>query len=163
MLDNFVAPYDATFVERLQNAGAVHARQDEHGRVRDGLVERDELLRARPNPWDHALVPGGSSGGSAPRSPRGSQRRRRARTPAARFASPPRCPASRHQADLRRVSRYGMIAFASSLDQAGVLTQTAEDAALLLEAMAGFDERDSTSLDEPVPRYSRSSTSRGSA
>ena len=107
------------------------------------------------NPWDHdAACPAARSGGSAA-------------AVAARLAPAAtgtdtggsiRQPASlsrhhRHQADLRRVSRYGMIAFASSLDQAGVLAQSAEDAALLLGAMAGFDPRDSTSVDTPVPDY----------
>ena len=91
-----------------------------------------------------------------PPSPRASRPRRRARTRAARFANRPRSSGiTGLKPTYGRVSRYGMIAFASSLDQAGVLTQTAEDAALLLEAMAGFDARDSTSLDEPVPRYSQ--------
>jgi aspartyl-tRNA(Asn)/glutamyl-tRNA(Gln) amidotransferase subunit A len=108
------------------------------------------------NPWDHALVPGGSSGGSAAAvaariapAATGTDTGGSIRQPAALTGITGIKPT------YGRVSRYGMIAFASSLDQAGVLTQTAEDAALLLEAMAGFDERDSTSLDDPVPQYSR--------
>jgi aspartyl-tRNA(Asn)/glutamyl-tRNA(Gln) amidotransferase subunit A len=88
------------------------------------------------NPWDRTRVPGGSSGGSAAAVAAGSRRGRSARTRAARSASPPRCAASSAQADLRRVSRYGMIAFASSLDQAGPFTRDVTDAALLLGAMA---------------------------
>ena len=108
------------------------------------------------NPWDHALVPGGSSGGSAAAvaariapAATGTDTGGSIRQPAALSGI------TGFKPTYGRVSRYGMIAFASSLDQAGVLTQSAEDAALLLEAMAGFDERDSTSLDEPVPRYSQ--------
>jgi aspartyl-tRNA(Asn)/glutamyl-tRNA(Gln) amidotransferase subunit A len=108
------------------------------------------------NPWDHALVPGGSSGGSAAAvaariapAATGTDTGGSIRQPAALSGI------TGFKPTYGRVSRYGMIAFASSLDQAGVLTQTAEDAALLLEAMAGFDARDSTSLDEPVPRYSQ--------
>jgi aspartyl-tRNA(Asn)/glutamyl-tRNA(Gln) amidotransferase subunit A len=108
------------------------------------------------NPWDHALVPGGSSGGSAAAvaarlapAATGTDTGGSIRQPAALSGITGIKPT------YGRVSRYGMIAFASSLDQAGVLTQTAEDAAMLLEAMAGFDERDSTSLEAPVPRYSQ--------
>jgi aspartyl-tRNA(Asn)/glutamyl-tRNA(Gln) amidotransferase subunit A len=108
------------------------------------------------NPWDHALVPGGSSGGSAAAvaarlapAATGTDTGGSIRQPAALSGITGIKPT------YGRVSRFGMIAFASSLDQAGVLTQTAEDAAILLETIAGFDERDSTSLDEPVPRYSQ--------
>jgi aspartyl-tRNA(Asn)/glutamyl-tRNA(Gln) amidotransferase subunit A len=156
MLDNFVAPYDATVVERLAAAGVVMLGKTNMDEFAMGSSNETSFYGPVHNPWDLSLVPGGSSGGSAA-------------AVAARIA-----PAStgtdtggsiRQPAALTgitgikptygRVSRYGMIAFASSLDQAGVLTQTAEDAALFLEAMAGFDERDSTSLDEPVPRYSQ--------
>ena len=156
MLDNFIAPYDATIVERLQQRGRRDARQDEHGRVRDGLVERDELLRtgaqsvgsrARARRLVGRL--GGRGRGAHRTAATGTDTGGSIRQPAALSGITGLKPT------YGRVSRYGMIAFASSLDQAGVLTQTAEDAALLLEAMAGFDARDSTSLDEPVPRYSQ--------
>jgi aspartyl-tRNA(Asn)/glutamyl-tRNA(Gln) amidotransferase subunit A len=108
------------------------------------------------NPWDHDLVPGGSSGGSAAAvaarlaiAATGTDTGGSIRQPAALSGITGIKPT------YGRVSRYGMIAFASSLDQAGVLTQSAEDAALLLEVMSGFDERDSTCLDEPVPNYSQ--------
>jgi aspartyl-tRNA(Asn)/glutamyl-tRNA(Gln) amidotransferase subunit A len=156
MLDNFVSPYDAGVVERLANAGAVMLGKTNMDEFAMGSSNETSFYGPVHNPWDHALVPGGSSGGSAA-------------AVAARIA--PAATATDTGGSIRqpaalsgvtglkptygRVSRYGMIAFASSLDQAGVLTQTAEDAALLLEAMAGFDERDSTSLDDPVPPYAQ--------
>jgi len=156
MLDNFVAPYDATVVERLQNAGAVMLGKTNMDEFAMGSSNETSYYGPVRNPWDHALVPGGSSGGSAAAvaarmapAATGTDTGGSIRQPAALSGITGLKPT------YGRVSRYGMIAFASSLDQAGVLTQTAEDAALLLEAMAGFDERDSTSLDEPVPRYSQ--------
>jgi aspartyl-tRNA(Asn)/glutamyl-tRNA(Gln) amidotransferase subunit A len=156
MLDNFVSPYDAGVVERLLSAGAVMLGKTNMDEFAMGSSNETSFYGPVRNPWDLGVVPGGSSGGSAA-------------AVAARIA--PAATATDTGGSIRqpaalsgvtglkptygRVSRYGMIAFASSLDQAGVLTQTAEDAALLLEAMAGFDARDSTSLDEPVPRYSK--------
>ena len=156
MLDNFVSPYDATIVERLANAGAVMLGKTNMDEFAMGSSNETSFYGPVRNPWDHSLVPGGSSGGSAAAVA--------ARVAAAATATDTggsiRQPAALSgvtglKPTYGRVSRYGMIAFASSLDQAGVLTQTAEDAALLLEAMAGFDERDSTSLDDPVPPYSQ--------
>jgi aspartyl-tRNA(Asn)/glutamyl-tRNA(Gln) amidotransferase subunit A len=156
MLDNFVAPYDATVVERLANAGAVMLGKTNMDEFAMGSSNETSLYGPVRNPWDHTLVPGGSSGGSAAAvaariapAATGTDTGGSIRQPAALSGLTGLKPT------YGRVSRYGMIAFASSLDQAGVLTQTAEDAALLLEAMAGFDERDSTSLDDAVPRYSQ--------
>ncbi len=156
MLDNFVAPYDATVVERLQSAGVVMLGKTNMDEFAMGSSNETSYYGPVRNPWDHALVPGGSSGGSAAAvaariapAATGTDTGGSIRQPAALSGITGLKPT------YGRVSRYGMIAFASSLDQAGVLTQTAEDAALLLEAMAGFDARDSTSLDEPVPRYSQ--------
>jgi aspartyl-tRNA(Asn)/glutamyl-tRNA(Gln) amidotransferase subunit A len=156
MLDNFVAPYDATVVERLQNAGAVMLGKTNMDEFAMGSSNETSFYGPVRNPWNHALVPGGSSGGSAAAvaariapAATGTDTGGSIRQPAALSGITGIKPT------YGRVSRYGMIAFASSLDQAGTLTQTAEDAALLLEAMAGFDARDSTSLDEPVPRYSK--------
>jgi hypothetical protein len=138
----------------LARRGHRAARQDEHGRVRDGLVERDELLRPGEEPLGPARVPGGSSGGSAAAvaaclapAASGTDTGGSIRQPAALTNLTGLKPT------YGRVSRYGMIAFASSLDQGGMLTRSAEDAALLLKAMAGFDPRDSTSVDAPVPDY----------
>jgi aspartyl-tRNA(Asn)/glutamyl-tRNA(Gln) amidotransferase subunit A len=156
MLDNFVSPYDATVVERLASVGAVMLGKTNMDEFAMGSSNETSFYGPVRNPWDHALVPGGSSGGSAAAvaariapAATGTDTGGSIRQPAALSGLTGLKPT------YGRVSRYGMIAFASSLDQAGVLTQTAEDAALLLEAMAGFDERDSTSLDDPVPRYSQ--------
>ncbi len=156
MLDNFVAPYDATVVERLAAAGVVMLGKTNMDEFAMGSSNETSFYGPVRNPWDHALVPGGSSGGSAASvaariapAATGTDTGGSIRQPAALSGITGLKPT------YGRVSRYGMIAFASSLDQAGVLTQTAEDAALLLEVMAGFDARDSTSLDEPVPRYSQ--------
>jgi aspartyl-tRNA(Asn)/glutamyl-tRNA(Gln) amidotransferase subunit A len=156
MLDNFVAPYDATVVERLQTAGAISLGKTNMDEFAMGSSNETSYYGPVRNPWNHDVVPGGSSGGSAAAvaariaaAATGTDTGGSIRQPAALSGitgiKPTYC----------RVSRYGMIAFASSLDQAGVLAQTAEDCALLLEAMAGFDTRDSTSIDEPVPPYSR--------
>ena len=154
-LDNFVAPYDATVVAKLEQAGAVMLGKTNMDEFAMGSSNETSYYGPVRNPWDHALVPGGSSGGSAAAvaarvatAATGTDTGGSIRQPAALSGITGLKPT------YGRVSRYGMIAFASSLDQAGVLTQTAADAALLLEAIAGLDERDSTSLDEPVPRYS---------
>ncbi|MEO7773989.1 MAG: Asp-tRNA(Asn)/Glu-tRNA(Gln) amidotransferase subunit GatA, partial [Steroidobacteraceae bacterium] len=154
MLENFVAPYDAAIVTRLREAGTVLLGKANMDEFAMGSSNENSFFGPVRNPWNVSRVPGGSSGGSAA-------------AVAARLA--PAATASDTGGSIRqpaalcgvtgikptygRVSRYGMIAFASSLDQAGVVTQTAEDAALLLQAMAGFDPRDSTSVDVPVPYY----------
>jgi aspartyl-tRNA(Asn)/glutamyl-tRNA(Gln) amidotransferase subunit A len=154
MLDNFVAPYDATVVERLAAAGVVVLGKTNMDEFAMGSSNETSFYGPVKNPWDLTRVPGGSSGGSAA-------------AVAARL-----CPAAtatdtggsiRQPAALcgitgikptyGRVSRWGMIAFASSLDQGGIMTRSAADAAPLLQAMAGFDPRDSTSAEEPVPDY----------
>lgn len=154
MLDNFVSPYDATVVERIAAAGAVVLGKANMDEFAMGSSNETSFYGPVKNPWDLERSPGGSSGGSAA-------------SVAARLA--PAATATDTGGSIRqpaaltntvglkptygRVSRYGMIAFASSLDQAGTITRTAEDAARLLGVMAGFDERDSTSVDEPVPDY----------
>ena len=156
MLDNFIAPYDATVVERLSQAGVVMLGKTNMDEFAMGSSNETSHYGAVHNPWDHDTVPGGSSGGSAAAvaarlvpAATGTDTGGSIRQPAALSGITGLKPT------YGRVSRYGMVAFASSLDQAGTLTQTAEDAALLLEAMAGCDSRDSTSLDEPVPPYAR--------
>jgi aspartyl-tRNA(Asn)/glutamyl-tRNA(Gln) amidotransferase subunit A len=156
MLDNFIAPYDATVVERLARAGAVMLGKTNMDEFAMGSSNETSYYGPVRNPWDHELVPGGSSGGSAAAvsarlasAATGTDTGGSIRQPAALSGLTGVKPT------YGRVSRYGMVAFASSLDQAGTLTRTAEDAALLLEAMAGFDERDSTSLAEPVPPYAK--------
>ena len=154
MLDNFVAPYDATIVERLARAGAVVLGKTNMDEFAMGSSNETSWFGPVRNPWDRERSPGGSSGGSAT-------------AVAARLV--PAATATDTGGSIRqpaaltgtvglkptygRVSRHGMIAFASSLDQAGMITRSAADAALLLGVMAGFDARDSTCLDNPVPDY----------
>jgi len=154
MLSNFVAPYDATVVQRFKQAGMVMLGKANMDEFAMGSSNETSWYGPVKNPWDIKKVPGGSSGGSAA-------------AVAARLA--PVATATDTGGSIRqpaaltsltgfkptygRVSRYGMIAFASSLDQGGILALTARDAAMALQAMAGFDERDSTSVDLPVPDY----------
>jgi aspartyl-tRNA(Asn)/glutamyl-tRNA(Gln) amidotransferase subunit A len=154
MLENFVAPYDATVVERFNAAGAVLAGKTNMDEFAMGSSNETSYYDPVRNPWNTDTVPGGSSGGSAaavaarlvPGST-GTDTGGSIRQPAAL------CGITGLKPTYGRVSRYGMIAFASSLDQAGPLARSAEDAAILLGAMAGFDERDSTSIEHPVPDY----------
>jgi aspartyl-tRNA(Asn)/glutamyl-tRNA(Gln) amidotransferase subunit A len=154
MLSSFVAPYDATVVERWRAAGLVLLGKTNMDEFAMGSSNETSFYGPVRNPWDPARVPGGSSGGSAAAvaaclapAASGTDTGGSIRQPAALTNLTGLKPT------YGRVSRYGMIAFASSLDQAGVLTRSAEDAALLLGAMAGFDPRDSTSVDAPVPDY----------
>lgn len=154
MLSNFVAPYDATVVERLSHAGVICLGKANMDEFAMGSSTETSWYGPVKNPWDLKKVPGGSSGGSAAAvaariSPAatGTDTGGSIRQPAALTSLTGLKPT------YGRVSRYGMIAFASSLDQAGTLTLCAQDAAMMLGAMAGFDPRDSTSVDVPVPDY----------
>ena len=156
MLSNFIAPYDAHVIQRFNQAGAVNLGKTNMDEFAMGSSNETSYFGQVKNPWDKLAVPGGSSGGSAA-------------AVAARL-----CPAAtgtdtggsiRQPAALTGitgikptygvVSRYGMIAFASSLDQGGPMAKSAEDCAVLLNTMAGFDTRDSTSLDRPIEDYTR--------
>ena len=154
MLDNFVAPYDATIVERLAAAGAVVLGKTNMDEFAMGSSNETSWYGPVRNPWDAARVPGGSSGGSAAAvaarlcaAATASDTGGSIRQPAAL------CGVTGIKPTYGRCSRWGMIAFASSLDQAGVMARSAADAAFILDEMAGFDERDSTSADVPVPDY----------
>jgi aspartyl-tRNA(Asn)/glutamyl-tRNA(Gln) amidotransferase subunit A len=154
MLDNFIAPYDATVVAAFKKAGTVMLGKTNMDEFAMGSSNETSFFGAVKNPWDSKCVPGGSSGGSAAAvaarltpMATGTDTGGSIRQPAAL------CGITGIKPGYGRVSRFGMIAFASSLDQGGPMTQNAEDAALILNAMAGFDERDSTSAQEPVPDF----------
>jgi aspartyl-tRNA(Asn)/glutamyl-tRNA(Gln) amidotransferase subunit A len=156
MLDNFVSPYDAGVVERCKAAGLVTLGRANMDEFAMGSSNENSAYGPVKNPWDLTAVPGGSSGGSAA-------------VVAARLT--PIATATDTGGSIRQpagfcgvtglkptygiVSRYGMVAYASSLDQGGPIAQTAEDCALMLNVMAGFDERDSTSLDVAKEDYTR--------
>jgi len=155
MLANFVSPYDATIVERMKRDGIVMLGKTNMDEFAMGSSNETSYYGAVKNPWNLAKVPGGSSGGSAAAvaarlapAATGTDTGGSIRQPAALTSLTGIKPT------YGRVSRYGMIAFASSLDQGGVMCLSAADAALLLQSMSGFDERDSTSIDTPVPDYS---------
>lgn len=157
MLDNFKAPYDATAVHHFKQAGMVMVGKTNMDEFAMGSSNETSFYGAVKNPWDTNTVPGGSSGGSAAAvaanlvpAATGTDTGGSIRQPAAL------CGITGIKPTYGRVSRYGMIAYASSLDQGGVFTQTAEDAAMLLNTMAGFDEKDSTSVNHPVPDYTAS-------
>jgi aspartyl-tRNA(Asn)/glutamyl-tRNA(Gln) amidotransferase subunit A len=156
MLERFVAPYDAHVIEQLDQHGAVTLGKTNMDEFAMGSSNETSHFGAVRNPWDRAAVPGGSSGGSAVAvaarmapAATGTDTGGSIRLPAAM------CGISGLKPTYGVVSRYGMIAYASSLDQGGPMARSAEDLALLLNAMAGFDRRDSTSLERPAEDYGR--------
>jgi len=156
MLDNFIAPYDAAVVAKLNGAGMVTLGKTNMDEFAMGSTNETSFFGAVKNPWDTDRVPGGSSGGSAAAVAAklapvatGTDTGGSIRQPASL------CGLTGLKPTYGRVSRYGMIAYASSLDQGGPITQTAEDAAIMLNAMEGFDERDSTSAEQAVEDYTK--------
>ncbi len=154
MLDNYVSPYDATVVERFKSAGVVMLGKTNMDEFAMGSSNETSYYGPVRNPWDTDRVPGGSSGGSAAAvaarlcaAATGTDTGGSIRQPAAL------CGITGLKPTYGRCSRYGMIAFASSLDQAGPMTRSAADAAQLLGVMAGYDPRDSTSAEQPVDDY----------
>ncbi len=157
MLSNFVSPYDATVIRKMEtDAGLVSLGKTNMDEFAMGSSNETSFFGPVRNPWDIERVPGGSSGGSAAAvaarlapAATGTDTGGSIRQPAAL------CNLTGLKPTYGVVSRYGMIAFASSLDQAGPMAASAEDCALLLNSMAGFDERDSTSLERPLEDYAR--------
>lgn len=154
MLDNFIAPYESTVTANFKNAGMVMLGKTNMDEFAMGSSNETSYFGGVKNPWNLEYVPGGSSGGSAAAvaaqfapAATGTDTGGSIRQPAAL------CGLTGLKPTYGRVSRYGMIAFASSLDQAGPMTQSVEDAALLMNVMAGFDPKDSTSVDRAVPDY----------
>jgi aspartyl-tRNA(Asn)/glutamyl-tRNA(Gln) amidotransferase subunit A len=156
MLENYTSPFDATVVEKFKQAGMVNLGKLNCDEFAMGSSNENSYFGAVKNPWDMRAVPGGSSGGSAAAvaarltpAATGTDTGGSIRQPAA-F-----CGITGIKPTYGSVSRFGMIAFASSLDQGGPMAQSAEDCALLLNAMSGFDAKDSTSIERPAEDFSR--------
>jgi len=156
MLQGFVPPYDADSVERLKAADAVLIGKTNMDEFAMGSSTENSAYQTTANPWDLSRIPGGSSGGSAAAvaaceaaASLGTDTGGSIRQPAAL------CGIVGIKPTYGRVSRYGLIAFASSLDQVGPFTHDVTDAALMMEVLAGHDSRDSTSVDRPVPAYTK--------
>jgi aspartyl-tRNA(Asn)/glutamyl-tRNA(Gln) amidotransferase subunit A len=154
ILSNFTAPYDATVIRKFNDAGAVMLGKTNMDEFAMGSSNETSYFGHVKNPWDKERVPGGSSGGSAAAIAAGLAVAATGTDTGGSIRQPASyCNLTGIKPTYSRVSRYGMIAFASSLDQAGPMARTAEDCAILLETMSGFDPADSTSAELPVPNY----------
>lgn len=156
MLSNFIAPYDATVVIKCQQAGMVTLGKTNMDEFAMGSSNENSFFGPVKNPWRLTTVPGGSSGGSAAAVAAGLAPVSTGTDTGGSIRQPASlCGLTGLKPTYGRVSRYGMIAYASSLDQCGPFTRTAADAALVMGALAGFDPKDSTCIDHEVPDYTK--------